>query len=139
LQLLIYVFDIESEDPEKDFDHFSGVLEAIEENSPDARIFVLVHKMDLVHQSEREMIFEDRRRIIEAHSRGLSLECFATSIWDETLYKAWSEVRLDKERSDSKSIIPPFYITNNVALVASLIADCHQFNTQHPAPQIPAR
>jgi len=92
VELLIYVFDIESEDPEKDFDHFSGVLEAIEENSPDARIFVLVHKMDLVHQSEREMIFEDRRRIIEAHSRGLSLECFATSIWDETLYKAWSEI-----------------------------------------------
>ena len=93
VELLIYVFDIESEDPEKDFDHFSGVLEAIEENSPDARIFVLVHKMDLVHESERAMIFEDRRRIIEAHSRGLSLECFATSIWDETLYKAWSEVR----------------------------------------------
>lgn len=48
VELLIYVFDIESESPEKDFDHFCGVLEAIEENSPDARIFVLVHKMDLV-------------------------------------------------------------------------------------------
>jgi Ras-related GTP-binding protein A/B len=92
VELLIYVFDIESDNPEKDFDHFSGVLEAIEENSPDARIFVLVHKMDLVHEDERDMIFEDRQRIIEAHSRGLHLECFATSIWDETLYKAWSEI-----------------------------------------------
>ena len=92
VELLIYVFDIESDNPEKDFDHFSGVLEAIEENSPDARIFVLVHKMDLVAEDEREMIFEDRQRIIEAHSRGLSLQCFATSIWDETLYKAWSQI-----------------------------------------------
>ncbi len=40
VELLIYVFDIESDNPEKDFDHFCGVLEAIEENSPDARIFV---------------------------------------------------------------------------------------------------
>ena len=62
VELLIYVFDIESDNPEKDFDHFSGVLEAIEENSPDARIFVLVHKMDLVHEDERDMIFEDRQR-----------------------------------------------------------------------------
>lgn len=92
VELLIYVFDIESDNPEKDFDHFSGVLEAIEENSPDARIFVLVHKMDLVAEDERQMIFEDRQRIIEAHSRGLSLQCFATSIWDETLYKAWSQI-----------------------------------------------
>ena len=58
----------------------------------DARIFVLVHKMDLVHEDERDVIFEDRQRIIQAHSRGLSLQCFATSIWDETLYKAWSEI-----------------------------------------------
>ena len=87
VELLIYVFDIESDMPEKDFDHFSGVLEAIEENSPDARVFVLVHKMDLVHDDERDVIFEDRRRIIQAHSRGLCLECFGTSIWDETLYK----------------------------------------------------
>ena len=32
VELLIYVFDIESDCPEKDFDHFAGVLEALEEN-----------------------------------------------------------------------------------------------------------
>jgi len=32
------------------------------------------------------------------------------------------EVRLEEERSDSKSIIPPFYLTNNLQLVASLVA-----------------
>jgi len=95
VELLIYVFDIESDCPEKDFDHFAGVLEAMEENSPDARIFVLVHKMDLVAEEERELILEDRKRLIEDSCLGVGVQhfqCFGTSIWDETLYKAWSEI-----------------------------------------------
>lgn len=95
VELLIYVFDIESESPEKDFDHFCGVLEAIEENSPDARIFVLVHKMDLVAEEDREAILLDRKRLIEESCASCGVEnfqCFGTSIWDETLYKAWSEI-----------------------------------------------
>jgi Ras-related GTP-binding protein A/B len=96
VELLIYVFDIESDDPEKDFDHFCGVLEAIEENSPDARIFVLVHKMDLVAEEEdRAAILEDRKAIIAdtCHACGVeSFQVFGTSIWDETLYRAWSEI-----------------------------------------------
>lgn len=95
VELLIYVFDIASECPEKDFDHFIGVLEAIEENSPDARIFVLVHKMDLVAKEEQEMILEDRKRLIEDSCSQCGVDnfhCFGTSIWDETLYKAWSEI-----------------------------------------------
>lgn len=95
VELLIYVFDIESESPEKDFDHFCGVLEAIEENSPDARIFVLVHKMDLVAEEDRHSILEDRKRLIGDSCKSCGVEhfeCFGTSIWDETLYKAWSEI-----------------------------------------------
>lgn len=95
VELLIYVFDIESDCPEKDFDHFAGVLEAIQENSPDARIFVLVHKMDLVAEEERELILEDRKRLIEDSCLSVGVQhfqCFGTSIWDETLYRAWSEI-----------------------------------------------
>jgi Ras-related GTP-binding protein A/B len=95
VELLIYVFDIESESPEKDFDHFCGVLEAIEESSPDARIFVLVHKMDLVAEEDRMTILEERKRLIADSCNSCGVEhfqCFGTSIWDETLYKAWSEI-----------------------------------------------
>lgn len=95
VELLIYVFDIESDQPEKDFDHFCGVLEAIEENSPDARIFILIHKMDLVAVEDRAAILEDRKRLIEESCASCGVEhfqCFGTSIWDETLYKAWSEI-----------------------------------------------
>jgi len=95
VELLIYVFDIESESPEKDFDHFCGVLEAIEENSPDARVFVLVHKMDLVAEEDRDAIFEDRKRLIAESCVSCGVEnfkCYPSSIWDESLYKAWSEI-----------------------------------------------
>lgn len=95
VELLIYVFDIESDTPEKDFDHFSGVLEAIEENSPDARVFVLIHKMDLVAEEDRESILDDRKQLIgkSCMDRGVQhFTCYGTSIWDETLYKAWSEI-----------------------------------------------
>ncbi|KAI2505902.1 Gtr1/RagA G protein conserved region [Fragilaria crotonensis] len=95
VELLIYVFDIESDNPEKDFDHFCGVLEAIEENSPGARIFVLVHKMDLVAEEDRAAILEDRKSLIEetcVACRVESFQIYGTSIWDETLYRAWSEI-----------------------------------------------
>lgn len=95
VELLIYVFDIESDTAEKDFDHFCGVLEAIEENSPDARIFVLVHKMDLVAEDDRDLILDERKTLIAETCTNCGVEhfqCYGTSIWDETLYKAWSEI-----------------------------------------------
>lgn len=57
------------------------VLEAIEENSPDARIFVLVHKMDLVAVEDRETILEERKRLISESCLSCGVEnfqCFGT-------------------------------------------------------------
>lgn len=34
--------------------HFDGCVEAIEQNSSNAKIFVLIHKMDLVPEDQRE-------------------------------------------------------------------------------------
>ena len=95
VELLIYVFDIESNSTDIDFEHFRGVLQAIEENSPDARIFVLIHKMDLVVEEDRQGILNERRSLIAETCRECNVgnfQCFGTSIWDETLYKAWSEI-----------------------------------------------
>lgn len=90
VELLIYVFDIESEDP-SDFAQFALVLEALEEQSPDARVYVLVHKMDLVKEELRQEVFTEREAAI-LDLASLSVTCFATSIWDETLYRAWSRI-----------------------------------------------
>lgn len=76
VELLIYVFDIESNSTENDFDHFRGVLEAIEENSPDARIFCLIHKMDLVAEEDRQAILDDRQELIAETCQECRVENF---------------------------------------------------------------
>lgn len=90
VELLIYVFDVESRDYDKDFQYYRGCIDAIKQFSPGARVFCLVHKMDLVPDGDRDVVVEERRRVIESESQGVPVECHGTSIWDETLYKAWS-------------------------------------------------
>lgn len=77
---------------QKDFKNYEGCVEAISEMSEDAKIFALIHKMDLIPESSRDEVFLERSRMIEARSGGVPLRCFKTSIWDETLYKAWSSI-----------------------------------------------
>jgi hypothetical protein len=36
--------------------HFDGCIEAIEQNSSNAKVFVLIHKMDLVPEEQRERV-----------------------------------------------------------------------------------
>ncbi|KAG5458552.1 MAG: Gtr1/RagA G protein conserved region-domain-containing protein, partial [Olpidium bornovanus] len=54
VEVLIYVFDVESREHEKDMHYYQSCLEAILANSKDARIFCLIHKMDLVQEEMRE-------------------------------------------------------------------------------------
>lgn len=67
-------------------------MEALAEYSRDAQVFVLVHKMDLVAEDERDRVYEERKAAITECSEGFKIQCFKTSIWDETLYKAWSTI-----------------------------------------------
>lgn len=61
--------------------------------SKNANIFVLIHKMDKIKESERKSVFESRKQqIVEATKEMEIKEIFGTSIWDETLYKAWSQI-----------------------------------------------
>lgn len=68
VEVLIYVFDIDSGDLENDITLFDGILEAMEQNSPDASIFVLVHKMDLVSEEDRDRAFQERSQLIQSRS-----------------------------------------------------------------------
>ena len=92
VQILIYVFDIESKEFQKDLRYFKSCLDAILENSKDAKIFCLLHKMDLVAEEQREQIFQKKDSILKQQALPLKVTCFKTSIWDETLYKAWSSI-----------------------------------------------
>lgn len=92
VEVLIYVFDVESRELEKDMHYYQSCLEAILQNSPEAKVFCLIHKMDLVQDDQRDLIIREREDDLKRLSKPLDCTCFATSIWDETLYKAWSSM-----------------------------------------------
>ena len=50
------MFDVVSEEWAKDVAQFDGCIEAIQQFSPDARIFVLIHKMDLLSEENRTRV-----------------------------------------------------------------------------------
>jgi len=92
VEVLIYVFDVESRELEKDMHYYQSCLEAIMNYSENAKVFCLVHKMDLIQEDQRDLMFEEREATLKKLSQPLDCVCFRTSIWDETLYKAWSEI-----------------------------------------------
>ena len=56
-------------------------------SSSPPQIFCLIHKMDLIPEDQRDMIFSEREAELKRRSHPLEATCFKTSIWDETLYK----------------------------------------------------
>lgn len=94
VELLVYVFDIESADLSNDLRQFEAVVQALDQHSPDALVFVLIHKMDLVAPEERRLMFDQRQAMIleSCSDLAVTVKCFPSSIWDETLYRAWSQI-----------------------------------------------
>ena len=48
VEVLIYVFDVESRELDNDLKNYTACKDALNQNSPEAMIFCLVHKMDLI-------------------------------------------------------------------------------------------
>ncbi|KAF2672551.1 ras-related GTP-binding protein-like protein A [Microthyrium microscopicum] len=92
--VLIFVFDIESREFAADVINYGNIIRALEECSPNAKVFCLIHKMDLVQSGFRHSLFEQRAEHIRAASEsfGEAVEFFPTSIWDQSLYKAWTQI-----------------------------------------------
>jgi Ras-related GTP-binding protein A/B len=90
--VLIYVFDVASREVARDLEYYASTIAALRELSPEAHVVVLLHKMDLLPADARDAVFAERSELIKADSAGLKLMIFRTTIWDETLYQAWSSV-----------------------------------------------
>ena len=126
VEVLIYVFDIESPQHKRDMEQFLSCVEMVAKYSTSeaTKVYCLIHKMDLIHKEEdRLRIYNERDREIRAkvapffsssqsQSATSTVTTFATSIWDETLYKAWSAI--------VHSLIP-----NVHTLERQLVAFCH--------------
>lgn len=48
--------------------------------------------MDLVPEEKREEVFRKKEAEIKKISEPVKITCYRTSIWDETLFKAWSSI-----------------------------------------------
>ncbi|GAB7346984.1 hypothetical protein MBLNU459_g3138t1 [Dothideomycetes sp. NU459] len=101
--VLIFVFDVESREFSADLVNYASIIAALRENSPQAKIFVLIHKMDLIMLNMRDVVFKERSDAIRsvssehgfggsAEDAGREVDFWGTSIWDQSLYKAWTQV-----------------------------------------------
>lgn len=94
--VLIYVIGFSTNDSRNapthagDLGYFSHAMESLRQFSPGCRVFVLIHKMDLVHENQRERVVQNYEQQLKDCAPGQPIQCFGTSIWDETLFKAWS-------------------------------------------------
>ncbi|WVN89649.1 uncharacterized protein L203_104879 [Cryptococcus depauperatus CBS 7841] len=100
--VLIYVFDNTTAEWEEDLAYFEEILLALRENSPNTGVWCLINKMDLTDKDDpkrklysgrkQELTRIDERITKELKGSPKGVRCFPTSIWDESLYKAWSSI-----------------------------------------------
>jgi Ras-related GTP-binding protein A/B len=79
-------------DQQKEMTYYRNTIESLRQLSPSAKIYVLVHKSDLIPPHDRVTLFNKVSDNLKTIGHGMSVETFLTSIWDETLYKAWSRI-----------------------------------------------
>lgn len=95
--VLIFVFDISSKESAADMMSFSRTIGALHEYSPGSKIFVLIHKMDLIPPDQKTATLQRKTKEIRAScvDEGFApeqVDFWATSIWDQSLYKAWTQI-----------------------------------------------
>jgi len=79
-------------DAQKEMNYFKNTIESLGQLSPNAKVYVLVHKSDLIPPHDRGNMFNKVSDQLKSIGHGMAVETFLTSIWDETLYKAWSRI-----------------------------------------------
>ena len=90
--VMIYVFDVETREMGKDLEYYRDCMMGLKQFSPDAAVFLLVHKMDLVRKP-RQPTFEKKKQELQEASGDTNICVFGTSIYDETLYKVRSRLK----------------------------------------------
>lgn len=130
VEILIFVFDCENFSDKKNFDVFDICLQNIKLYSESAQIFILLHKMDLIH-NDKQLFFHKQHKALhdiyynvfnktaEKTQADNSLFIYGTSIWDETLYKAWSSI--------VSQLIPNIQILeHNLYKLISILPNCSE-------------
>jgi len=48
--------------------------------------------MDLIADHRKQNVFEKRKKEIADRAKNYQVQCFPTSIWEVSLYKAWTDI-----------------------------------------------
>ena len=97
----IFIFVIEAESVKSrikenskysDINYFKNCISHLEERSPNAKVFVLIHKMDMIAEIRKKTVIEKKKHEILKEASDFQVTCFPTSIWDDSLYLAWRNI-----------------------------------------------
>eukprot|EP01068_Selenidium_serpulae_P013564 Selendium_serpulae@DN5977_c0_g1_i2.p1 len=101
-EVLIYVLEARREvlsdmqhSPEyqKDLEYFKSACSSLRQVARKAKLFYLIHKMDIIEKKEdRDKLIHFYLKDLQAVTEQLDASCFTTTIWDETLFEAWSTI-----------------------------------------------
>lgn len=119
VQFLVYVFDIQFKTEEQDLQIYKEIVQSLLMYSEKAKIFILLHKLDLIAQNKRNDVFEEYKRKIQSVTpKEHLMEVFGTSIWNESLYYAWSII--------IKHIIPDIKFFNTILSSMAKLIQCEE-------------
>ena len=119
VQFLVYVFDIQFKSEERDFETYNEIVKSLIMYSEKAKIFVLLHKLDLIATNKRAEIFDKYKSKIKSVTPNEYLvDIFGTSIWNESLYYAWSII--------IKNIIPDIKFFNTILSSMAQLIECEE-------------
>jgi Ras-related GTP-binding protein A/B len=117
--MFIYVFEADNSKTtygNQDLLSYKKCIEALSLYSKEAKVFVLLHKMDMVREDKRASLYESRVKDIFDRSGDFDIKCFGTSIWDASLYRAWTEIvgTLIMDMDSIKAALAKFSESNSV-------------------------
>ncbi|CAL2048737.1 unnamed protein product [Caenorhabditis brenneri] len=94
---LIFVFDAVEKDRANELEHFVNVWKMLASESPNAKVYVFLHRADLIQGSRTEALCDFKMKLkgsmVEAQARPHELKLMATCVYDrESVSGAWSTV-----------------------------------------------
>ncbi|EGT57042.1 hypothetical protein CAEBREN_16980 [Caenorhabditis brenneri] len=94
---LIFVFNAVEKDRANELEHFVKVWKMLASESPNAKLYVFLHRANLIQESRTETLRDFGMKLIasmvEAQARPHELKLLATSVFDrESVFDAWSTV-----------------------------------------------
>lgn len=136
---MVFVWDLTAAQ-EREMEAFEGVISKLRTGSAESRIYVLLHKTDMLAPtgspsgSLKQLELEVRKQALPTLTH-----CFGTSIWDESIYRAWSAIisqcipYLPSLQAEAGRLLEKSKAEEILILDAkTLLCICHASRRHHP-------